>query len=72
MINITLPDGSVRNYQKGTSAKNIAESISQGLARNALTAKWNDQTIELNDQINESGKLEFFTFFNSLISSSER
>ena len=65
MINITLPDGSVRNYQKGTSAKNIAESISQGLARNALTAKWNDQTIELNDPINESGKLEFFTWENS-------
>ena len=65
MINITLPDGSVRNYEKGTSAKNIAESISQGLARNALTAKWNDQTIELNDPINESGKLEFFTWENS-------
>lgn len=65
MIDITLPDGSVRNYQKGTSAKNIAESISQGLARNALTAKWNDQTIELNDPINESGKLEFFTWENS-------
>ena len=62
MIDITFPDGSVRNYQKGTSAKNIAESISQGLARNALTAKWNDQTIELNDPINESGKLEFFTW----------
>jgi threonyl-tRNA synthetase len=65
MIDITLPDGSVRNYQKGTSAKNIAESISQGLARNALTAKWNDQTIELNDPINESGKLEFFTWEDS-------
>ena len=65
MIDITFPDGSVRNYQKGTSAKNIAESISQGLARNALTAKWNDQTIELNDPINESGKLEFFTWEDS-------
>jgi len=65
MIDITLPNGSVRNYQKGISAKNIAESISQGLARNALTAKWNDQTIELNDPINESGKLEFFTWEDS-------
>ena len=65
MIDITFPDGSVRNYQKGTSAKNIAESISQGLARNALTAKWNNQTIELNDPINESGKLEFFTWEDS-------
>ena len=65
MIDITLPDGSVRSYEKGTSAKNIAESISQGLARNALTAKWNEQTIELNDPINESGKLEFFTWEDS-------
>ena len=62
MINITLPDGSVRNYSKGTTAKNVAESISQGLARNALTAKWNDQTVELNAPLLDSGTLEFFTW----------
>ncbi len=39
MINITLPDGSVRQYEKGTTALQIAQSISEGLARNVLAAK---------------------------------
>ncbi|MEJ6757398.1 MAG: TGS domain-containing protein, partial [Crocinitomicaceae bacterium] len=39
MINITLPDGSVRQVEKGTSAMDIALSISEGLARNVLAAK---------------------------------
>ena len=41
MINITLPDGSVRQYEKGTTALQIAQSISEGLARNVLAAKYN-------------------------------
>lgn len=39
MINITLPDGSVRQYQKGVTAHQIALSISEGLARNVLAAE---------------------------------
>lgn len=39
MINITLPDGSVRQYEEGTTALQIAQSISEGLARNVLAAK---------------------------------
>lgn len=39
MINITLPDGSVRQYEKGTTALQVALSISEGLARNVLAAK---------------------------------
>lgn len=39
MINITLPDGSVRQYEKGTTALQVATSISEGLARNVLAAK---------------------------------
>ena len=39
MINITLPDGSIRQYEKGTTALQIAQSISEGLARNVLAAK---------------------------------
>ncbi|MDA8650239.1 threonine--tRNA ligase [Schleiferiaceae bacterium] len=62
MLDITLPDGSVRNYPKGSTAKNIAESISHGLAKNALTAKWNNKTVELNDPLPDSGNLEFFTW----------
>ncbi|NGF56949.1 threonine--tRNA ligase [Parapedobacter sp. SGR-10] len=43
MINITLPDGSVRQYEKGTTAMQIALSISEGLARNVLAAEVNGE-----------------------------
>jgi len=43
MINITLPDGSLRQYPKGTTAMDIAKGISEGLARNVLAAKINDE-----------------------------
>jgi D-alanyl-D-alanine carboxypeptidase/D-alanyl-D-alanine-endopeptidase (penicillin-binding protein 4) len=43
MIKITLPDGSVREYEKGTSSLQIAQSISEGLARNVLAAKVNNE-----------------------------
>ncbi len=39
MINITLPDGSVRSYERGITGLEIAKSISEGLARNVLAAK---------------------------------
>jgi threonyl-tRNA synthetase len=38
MINITLPDGSVRQYEKGTTAMAVAKSISEGLAKKVLAA----------------------------------
>jgi threonyl-tRNA synthetase len=38
-INITLPDGSVRSYERGVTALDVAKSISEGLARNVLAAK---------------------------------
>ena len=44
MIKITLPDGSVREYPKGTTAMQVATSISEGLARNVLSAKINLST----------------------------
>ena len=44
MINITLPDGSVREYKVGVSAHEIALSISEGLARNVLAAEVNGIT----------------------------
>ncbi|MCZ2140861.1 MAG: threonine--tRNA ligase [Bacteroidia bacterium] len=43
MINITLPDGSVRSFDSGITALNIAKSISEGLARNVLAAKVNGE-----------------------------
>jgi threonyl-tRNA synthetase len=46
-ININLPDGSVRQYEDEVNSLQVAESISQGLARNALAAKVNGQIWEL-------------------------
>ena len=39
MINITLPDGTIKKYPKGTTAIEVAEGISSGLARNVLAAE---------------------------------
>ena len=49
MINITLPDGSIKQVESGTSAMVIAKSISEGLARNVLAAKVNDEVIDAKD-----------------------
>ncbi len=43
MIKITLPDGSVREYAPGTSAMDVAKSISEGLARKVLAAEVNGE-----------------------------
>lgn len=43
MINITLPDGTVRQYAPGSTAMDVARSISEGLARNVLSAKVNGE-----------------------------
>ncbi|MFA7381175.1 MAG: threonine--tRNA ligase [Bacteroidia bacterium] len=62
MINITLPDGSVRSYERGTTALEIAKSISEGLARNVLSAKFNNNTIEVSEPLQEDGSLRLFTW----------
>ena len=43
MINISFPDGAVRQYEKGSSALDIAKSISEGLARKVIAAGVNGQ-----------------------------
>lgn len=72
MINITLPDGSVRQYEEGVSALDIAKSISEGLARNVLSATVNgevrdasrpidtDATLKLNTWNDKEGKATFW------------
>jgi len=61
-MNITLPDGSVRSYERGTTALEIAKSISEGLARNVLSAKFNNRIIEVSEPLNEDGSLTLFTW----------
>lgn len=62
MIKITLPDGSVREYPKGTAALEIAKSISEGLARNVLSAKVNGEVWDATRPINEDAKLTLLTW----------
>ena len=64
MINITLKDGSVKKYSKETSVISIAKDISEGLARNVISANFNNKVIETNSMIYEDGKLEFYTWDN--------
>jgi threonyl-tRNA synthetase len=62
MIKITLPDGSVREVAKGTSAMDVAKSISEGLARNVLAAKVNNEVIDAVRPINEDATLQLLTW----------
>ena len=62
MINITLPDGSVRQYDKGTSAHQIALSISEGLARNVLAAEVDGQVWDANRAIEQDAKVKLLTW----------
>ncbi|MEG2071455.1 MAG: TGS domain-containing protein, partial [Bacteroidales bacterium] len=62
MIHITLPDGSVKEFEKGTTPYQIALSISEGLARNVLAAKVNNQIVSLNYEINDDASLTLLTW----------
>src|SRR6476660_7844582 len=66
MIKITLPDGSVREYEKGTTSLQIAQSISEGLARNVLAAKVNDQVWDASRPITSDSKLQLLTWNDAL------
>jgi len=62
MINITLPDGSVKQMEKGCTPYEVAQAISEGLARNVLVAKVNDHLVELDKPINEDATLTLYTW----------
>ncbi len=62
MINITLPDGAVRQYESGTTALQIAQSISEGLARNVLGAKVNGEGWDATRPITADSKLQLLTW----------
>lgn len=61
-INIKFPDGQVRQYEKGSTAMQIAESISQGLARNVLSAKVNGEVWDASRPIAEDSTLQLLTW----------
>ena len=62
MINITLPDGKVLKAEKGTNAFEIARTISEGLARNVLSATINNEVWDINRPINQDCNLKLHTF----------
>ena len=61
MINITFPDGAVREYASGSTTFDIAQSISNSLAKKALAGKFNGKLIDTTRAITEDGSLEIVT-----------
>jgi threonyl-tRNA synthetase len=62
MIKITFPDGKIREYTPGTTAMEVAKSISEGLARNVLAAKVNGNVVEANRPIATDASIELLTW----------
>jgi threonyl-tRNA synthetase len=62
MINISFPDGSIRQFEKGTNALDIAKSISEGLARKVLAAKVNGKVSDASRPINQDASLVLLTW----------
>ncbi len=62
MIKITLPDGAVKELPKGSTAMDVAISISEGLARNVISAKVNDKTVEVSTPITTDANVTLHTF----------
>lgn len=62
MIKITLPDGSVREFPKGATPMEVAKSISEGLARNVISASFNGTTVETATPLTTDGSLVLYTW----------
>jgi threonyl-tRNA synthetase len=61
MINVTFPDGAVKEFPAGTTTEDIAQSISPGLRKKAIAGKINGQLIDLRREITEGGPIEIVT-----------
>jgi threonyl-tRNA synthetase len=62
MIKITLPDGSVRSFDKDVTPYEVAVDISEGFARNVISAKFNDTVVETTTPLTTDGSLTLYTF----------
>ncbi|GGB73081.1 threonine--tRNA ligase [Flavobacterium suaedae] len=62
MINITLPDGSVKKFDEGVTPMDVAMSISEGLARNVISASFNGTTVETKTPLTTDGSLILYTW----------
>ena len=61
MISITFPDGNKKEFNKGISPHEIAQSISEGLARAVVCAKFNETIIDATTSLQDSGSLQLLT-----------
>ena len=62
MIKITFPDGAVREYEEGTTALEVAKSISEGLARKVIAAMVNGEVWDATRPINKDAQLKLLTW----------
>src|SRR5690554_7865265 len=62
MIAITLPDGSVKHFDAGTTPLEVARSISEGFARNVISASFNNGIVETSTPLTEDGNLLLYTW----------
>ena len=62
MIKITLPDGSIKEFAQNSTAIDVAKSISEGLARNVISATFNKTTVETTTPLTTDGSLILHTF----------
>ena len=61
-IQVTFPDGNIRTYDAGTTAMQVAQSISEGLARNVLAARINDQVQDASTPLTQACTLQLLTW----------
>ncbi len=62
MIHITLPDGSTKSFNDHVTAMDVAKDISEGLARNVISASFNGDTVETTTPLTQDGSLILYTF----------
>ena len=62
MINITFPDGNVRTYEAGTTAIDVAKSLSNSLAKKVLAVKVNNEVWDANRPITQDAALSLLTW----------
>ncbi|MCC4229839.1 threonine--tRNA ligase [Zunongwangia profunda] len=62
MIKVTLPDGSIKELEQGSTPMDVAQSISAGLARSVISAKYNDTIVETSTPLTTDGNLTLYTW----------
>ena len=65
MIQVTLPDGSVKSFETNSTPFDVARSISEGLARNVISASFNNVTVETTTPLATDGSLVLYTWNNN-------